>query len=90
MHAALVARDRMKFVDNYVADRTQLLAKPRRGQQDEQRFGRRDQDLRWPLQHRRPLARRRVAGSKSRANRRELQPEFQRDRLDPGQRLFEI
>ena len=57
MSAALVAGDRVELVNDDVADGRELLAKARRGQQDEQRLGRGDEDVRRPPQHRGAFAR---------------------------------
>ena len=70
MRAALVARDRMDFVDDHRAHRAQHLAAGLRREQDVERFGRRDEDVRRRAAHARPLALRRVASAHGRAYRR--------------------
>ncbi len=49
MRAALVRRERVQFIDDHVPHRRELGAKARRGQQQEQRLGRRDENMRRPL-----------------------------------------
>ena len=70
MRAALVARDRVNFVDDHRAHRAQHLAAGLRREQDVERLGRRDEDVRRRAAHPRALALRRVAGAHGRADRR--------------------
>ncbi len=82
MGAALVPRHGMDLVDDHRAHRPQDLAPPRRGKQEIERLGRRHEDLRRLLQHRRPRRSRRVSAAHPDAdlgNRRAHPP---RDRLD--------
>ena len=62
MRAALPAGQRVDLVDDDRLDAGQHLAR-RRGQDQVERLGRRDQDVGRPAPHRRPLALRRVAAS---------------------------
>src|SRR5260370_26632611 len=63
MRAALVAGERMKFVDDNVADRGECLAEFRRGQQDEERFRGGEDKVRRPLGPPRKAACRGCAGA---------------------------
>ena len=60
--AALVRTEGVDLIDDAVRDAAQRLARLRR-QQQVQRFGRRDQDVRRPAQQPLPLGGRRVAGA---------------------------
>src|SRR6516225_10806229 len=88
--AALVARDRVQFVDDNEPHGAQLLAETRRRQQDEQRLRRCNQYLRRTPQHRRPLTRRGITSAKSGADCCEIKAIVSGDRTYPGKRLFEI
>jgi hypothetical protein len=90
MRTALVARQRVEFIDNHVANAGELLAEPGRSQQDEQRLGRRDQNMRRPPEHRSALAGGRVAGAQAGADAREIEPGFRASITHALQRLFEI
>jgi hypothetical protein len=72
--APLVADDRVDLVDDHGVDACEPFARPRRGQQDVERLGRRDEDVRRALRHLRALARGGVAGADADADRRELEP----------------
>ena len=72
MRSALVAGKSMKLVNDHVANVDQLLAKARRGQQDEERLRRSDEDVRRPAEHRTALAGRRIAGAKAGAQMRQV------------------
>ena len=90
MRTAFVTRNRVQLVYDHIVDAAELLAKTRRGQQNEERLGRRDQDLRRKAQHRGAVAGRCVAGAESGANRDRFQAHRGRDLRDPGERLFKI
>ncbi len=68
MRTALVADDRVNLVKNQCARRLQHATAAFAGQQNVERFGRRHDNMRRPLGHRRALARRRVAGPDKRSN----------------------
>ena len=77
--AALGARDGVHLVDDHRVDRAQRLARLR-GQHQEERLGRRDQDVRRLLHQLAPLFLRRVAGADADAE----------VGLDPGERPAEV
>ena len=89
MSAALVAGDRVELVDDHVADGGELLAKARRGQQDEERLGRGDENMRRPPEHRGAFVRGRIAGAKAGADAARSGP-FGGDFAHAVERLFEI
>ena len=60
------------------------------GQQDVQRLGRGDQDVRRTLQHLAPLFRQRVAGADGGANLRHQEAAFAGQRKDLAERAFEV
>ena len=70
MRAALVARERVDFVDDDRAHRAQHVPARLGAEQDVQRLRRRDEDVRRRAAHARALALRRVAGAHGRADRR--------------------
>ena len=84
VRAALVPRDRVDLVDDHRPRGGQHPPAARRGEQDVQRLGRRDQDVRRRLRH--PLALRRggIAGAHRRADVGHAQ------RAQLGQRLEEV
>ena len=90
MRAALVAGESVEFIDNHVADGGELLAELRRGQQDEQRLRRRDENVRRPPKHRSALARGRVARPKTGADAREIDARRGADVAHAVERLLEI
>ena len=61
--AALVAGDRVDLVDDHGVDGAERGPAAARGQQDVERLGRGDQDVRRPLRHLLALGHRRVAGA---------------------------
>ena len=63
MRASLVIHDRVDFIDDHRCGRLQNPAAAFRGEEDEQRLGRRDQNVRRPFDHFLPLGHWRVAGS---------------------------
>src|SRR5260370_12408969 len=65
VRTALVARERVEFIDDNVADRGEFLAEFARGQQDEQRLPRGERHVRRPSEHRGTLARGGVTGAQS-------------------------
>ena len=90
MRAALVAGERVELIDDHVANGGELLAELRRGQQDEQRLRRRDENMRRPAEHRGALARGGVAGAKAGADARKIEPRFGADVAHAVQRLLEV
>ena len=68
MRAALVAGDGVDLVDDHRLRVLQHLPAALGGEQDVERLGRSDQDVRRPAHHRLPLVRRRIAGAHERAN----------------------
>ncbi len=68
MRAALRARDRVHLVDDQRVDAAQDISRLR-GQHQEERLGRRDENVRRVAQHRRALLLRRVAGANGDAER---------------------
>ena len=90
MCTALVARERVELIDDHVADTGELLAELRRGQQDKQRLGGRDENMRRPTEHRSALARGGVAGAKAGADAREIEARLGADVADAVERLLEI
>jgi len=85
VRAALRAGDGVDLVDDDGIDVAEGVARLRR-QEQEQRLGRADQDVRGSRQHPASVLRRRVAGPNPDDDRRELDPETRRGRLDAGQR----
>ncbi len=53
MSAALVAGERVKLIDDDIANRAKFFAESGGGQQDEERFRRGDENMRRSTQHRR-------------------------------------
>ena len=90
MRAALVVGDGMNLVDDHRLDVAENRAAAVGGQQDVQRLGRGDQDVRRTLQHLAPLFHQRVAGADGGANLRHQQAAFAGQRQDFAQRTFEI
>src|SRR5713226_3183570 len=90
MRGALVTGERVEFIYHNVADRGDLLAELRRGQQDEQRFRSGDKNMRRAAEHRGALARRRIAGAETRADAREIEARFGADFAHADERLFEV
>ena len=85
MAAALVARERVDFVDDDGARRRQHLAARLRSQQDIERLGRRDDNMWRPLAHPRALGLRRIAGADQCANLHIRQVHRLELLTDPGQ-----
>src|SRR5258708_25009886 len=90
MRAALVAGERMKFIDDDMTHGGELLAELRRGQQDEQRLRSGDKNVRRTTEHRGTLARRSVAGAESSANVREIELRLGAGFAHAIQRLLEV
>ena len=90
MSAALVAGDRVELVNDDVANGSELGAKARRGQEDEQRFGRGDEDVRRPSKHRGALIGGRIAGAQPRTYRGERQAHLGSDFAHTVERLLEV
>jgi hypothetical protein len=72
MRPPLIPRQRMNLINNHRLDRLEHLAPTPRGQQDVQRLGRRDENVRRLAQHRRPLRLRRIPGAHRYSNLRKL------------------
>ena len=62
MRAALVVNQRMDFIDNHGLRGLEHFAAALSGEEDEQRFGRRDQNVGRAPDHLLPFVHRRVAG----------------------------
>ncbi len=90
MRSALVPRKRVQLIDNNVSHRRELGAKPRRGEQQEQRLGCGNKDLRRPLEHRAALARRSIAGAQAGANHAEIDSGGSADLANAVERLIEV
>src|SRR5271156_755084 len=90
MRAALVAGERMEFVDDDVADGGEFFAELRRGQQDEQGFGRRHENMRRPPEHRSALAGGGIARAQAGADSRKIESRLGADVAHAMQRLLEI
>src|SRR5271170_5263323 len=90
MRAALVAGERMEFVDDDVADGGEFFAELRRGQQDEQGFGRRHENMRRPPEHRSALAGGGISGAQAGADSRKIEARLGADVAHAVQRLLEI
>ena len=99
MRAALVGRERVQLIHDHVAHGAQTLTKARRGQQDEERLGRGDEDVGRPPEHRRALVGRSVAGAEPRAHFKYRfnfvgmplgRGHTMRRLANSGQRLFEV
>ncbi len=76
VRSALVVSHRMNLIDNERRRALQHMARPLRRQQNEKRFRRGHQDVWRLLQHPRAVRHRRVAGSYSGPNRRQLHAFF--------------
>ena len=68
MGPALIARQRMKFINHHVANRGELLAEFRGSEQQKERFGRGNQNVWRPTQHRAALMRGGVTSAQTRAD----------------------
>ena len=90
VRAALVVGDGVDFVHDDGLDIAQNRAALFRGQQDVERLGRGDQNVRRPLQHRPPLVHQRVAGADGGANLRHQQSALARHLQNLAERDFEI
>ena len=90
MRAALAARDRMDFVHDHAARRRQHVAPGFAGEQQIQRLGSRDQNMRRALDHGRALAGRGVAGAHLHANVHVRQMERLQLRTNAGQRPLQV
>ena len=88
--ASPVAGDRVDLVDDHGAHAPQVLAAALRRDQQVERLGRGDQDVRRLAHHRLPLALRRVSAAHRRADRRGLEAEFRGDRADLLERGLEV
>ena len=90
MRPALVAGKRVDFIHDHAAHRSQHRAARLRGEQQVERFGRGDQDVRRVALHRRALRRRSIAGAYLGAYRHIRQAVLQQGVADAVQRQFEI
>ena len=90
VRAALVRRERVDLVDDDRARRPQHLAARLAGQQDVERLGRGDDDVRRALAHARALGLRRVAGANERADLDVGQAERLQFGADAGERRLQV
>ena len=90
MRPALIASDGMDLIDNNGCGAGQCLPTAFGGQQNIQRLGRGDQDMRWPAHHRLPFTSRRIAGAHRGANLGELQTLSCRALQNLAQRLLQV
>jgi len=90
MHAALVVGHGVNFVHNHGLDIAQDGAALLRRQQDVERLGRSDQNVRRTLQHEAAVFHQSVARPHRRADLRHQQPAFSRHLQNFSQRDFEI
>src|SRR4051794_19856188 len=88
--AAARADDGVDFVDDDGARGAQHLAAALRGQQQVERFGRGDQDVRRLAQHGRALGRGRITGPHRRRDPRRVQPHVLGDPPDAAPRFREV
>ena len=90
VRAALAARDRVQLVHDHALDALQHRAAGFRGQQDEERLRRRDQDVRRGLAHAVALEGRGVAGAHRVADRHVVDALLEELVADAGERLLEV
>ena len=90
MRAALVAQHGVNFIDNHGGDTAQHIAAVNTGQQQVQRLGRTDQNMRRIFQHFLPVRRRRVAAANRYTNTRRMSTLQKQLILNAGQRLLQI
>ena len=90
VRAALVGGDGVDLVDDHRAHVAQRPPPRLRGQQDEERLGRRHQHVRRPLGRLAPLARGRVAGPDRGPDARRRVAQLRRQRPQLGERLLEV
>ena len=90
MRAAFVVGDRVNLIDDDRVHAPQMLAALLGGEQDVQRFGRRDQDVWRRLQHGAPLRCGRVAGPHRGPHRGAQIPTLQRQLLNLPQWRLQI
>src|ERR1700730_6805100 len=90
MSAALVACNRVEFVDDNVTDGAELLAETGRGQQDEQRLRRGNQNMWWAPQHRCPFTCRRITRAQAGADGGKIEARLGCDAAYSSERFFEI
>ncbi len=90
MRASLVVHHCVDLVDDDRADVAENLAALLGGEQNEERLGRRDQDMRRPPQHRPPRGTRRVARAHRGSDLGEWRAAGGRERRDLGERTVEV
>ena len=90
VRAALAAGDRVQLVHDHALDALQHRAAGFRGQQDEERLRRRDQDVRRRLAHAVALEGRGVAGADGVADRHVVDALLEELVADAGERLLEV
>ena len=90
VRAALGAGDRVQLVHDHAAHALQHRAAGFRGQQDEERLGRRDQDVRRRLAHAVALEGRGVAGADGVPDRHVVEALLEELVADAGERLLEV
>ena len=90
MRAAFVAGDGVDLVDDHRVRLFEHLPAALGGEQDVERLGRRDEDVRRPAHHRLPLVCRRIAGAHEDANLRQRHATLRGELLNLGQRLLQV
>ena len=90
VRTALVVGQRVDLVDDHGPHAREHLPTPRRGQQEIERLGCRDDDLRAVAQHRRTLGGRRVAVADRHLHLRRLKAELDSDLADLGEGLSQV
>ena len=90
MTAALVRRQRVYLIDNHRPGGREHSAPGIRSEQDIKRFGRRDDDVRWPADHTLAFPRGSIAGAHPRADVNIAEALLPQRRADAGQRRVEI
>ena len=90
VRAALGGGDGVHLVDDHGRDGAQHLARVRRGEEQEQRLGRRDQHVGRPSHHRLPLGLRRVAGAHADRDVGQRQAEPVGGGADAGERAAQV
>src|SRR5215472_14903859 len=90
MSAALVVSDGVDFVDDHRPDSSQNFAASPSGQQDIERLGSGDQNVRWMCEHGAAFVRERVAGAHCSANLRHEHAALSRELQNFAQRTFQV
>src|SRR6202030_2317114 len=90
VRAALIVRDGVNFIDDHSLDGFQNLATFRGGEQNVERFGRGDEDVRRTLEHFAALVHQRVASAHGGANLGHQKTSFGGELQNFAERNFEI